>query len=79
VQRSALTRFTLHRIRDTVQVSAVRFLETTSCDYCSALKLTAVRVTSRSTIITAPMITMTRPSGSQRRCPIGFKVSKSDT
>jgi len=30
--------------------------------YASALKLTAVRVTSRSRIIAAPMITMTRPA-----------------
>src|SRR5262245_33291415 len=57
-------------------IMPTRLAGTTSCCYCCALKSTAVRVTRRSTIITAPMITMTRPSGPRAVASIGFRVSK---
>ena len=54
-------------------IGAVRNLAShCSMAHASALKLTAARVTSRSTIITAPMTTMTRPAvlGADQRRPV---------
>ena len=48
--------------------------------YDSALKLTAVRVTRRSRIISAPMITMTRPAlSAPRSCDQSSTLASSST